>query len=105
MLTEGYCGICPKCGYDRMLVRYGTGGYFMYDACPSCSFAYGANDEREFSQPEVWNIIIDVFEPELKEKNLPITVGGIKTMLDSWAPPSRDITQVFDYSKDGKNNA
>ena len=27
MLIDSYGGICPNCGYDRMLVRYGSFGF------------------------------------------------------------------------------
>jgi len=48
MLTESYGGKCPICGFDRILMRYGSTGYYQFDACPRCGFAYAmAGDNKE----------------------------------------------------------
>lgn len=57
MLTETFGGTCPNCGYDRMMMRYGTHGYFHYDACPNCAFAFGSNQidtDENFYEGDFW---------------------------------------------------
>jgi hypothetical protein len=50
MLTETLSGKCPYCGYDKLLQRYGSDGYYQMDGCPNCGFGYGSNhyDEQTF---------------------------------------------------------
>lgn len=43
MLTETLSGKCPCCGYDKLLQRYGSIGYYQLDGCPNCGFGYGSN--------------------------------------------------------------
>lgn len=33
MLTETLSGQCPCCGYDKMIQRYGSDGYYHLDGC------------------------------------------------------------------------
>jgi hypothetical protein len=101
MLTDSYGGICPNCGYDRMLVRYGSFGYFQFDACPNCAFAYGHNfhDPEEARDMEILEDEIELLKSELKERNLPISLLGVMLYLET-LPEIKEIDQVFDYSED-----
>lgn len=49
MLTEILSGKCPCCGYDKLLQRYGSMGYYQLDGCPKCGFGYGSNHHDEDS--------------------------------------------------------
>lgn len=55
MLTETISGKCPCCGYDKLLQRYGSMGYYQLDGCPKCGFGYGTNhhDDDTFGV-EAW---------------------------------------------------
>ena len=67
MLTETISGKCPCCGYDKMVQRYGSIGYFQMDACPNCGFAYGTNhyDGEHFGEE--------------------VGIGYFKHLLDCWS--------------------
>lgn len=86
-VTEDYNGICPKCSYDRCLVRYGSVGYFHFFACPSCKFAFGNNGTESFSKREVWKSIIEGHKNILEEKDFGLTIGGLKMMVESFEEP------------------
>jgi len=47
MLTETISGKCPCCGYNKLLQRYGSMGYYQLDGCPKCGFGYGTNHHDE----------------------------------------------------------
>jgi len=100
MLTEGYGGICPNCGYDRMLVRYGSQGYFQRDACPNCWFYYGHNNfDPEEVREEAWDGEVGYLKSELEERNLPVSVLGIMLYLETM-PDIEEIEQVFEYNEE-----
>jgi hypothetical protein len=102
MIIEGYNGICPKCGFDRMLVRYGSAGWFQYDACTKCGFAYGVNSEGEYTQDEVWESLIHAHENLFKEKNLPVSREGIHQWILSLPDPGERMKgcgSVFVHKK------
>jgi len=103
MITEDYNGICPKCGFDRMLVRYGSWGWFQYDACTKCGYACGQNSEGDYTNSEVWESVIQHFEDSLKEKNLPITRQGIHKLIMSWDNPGERMQSVFKYEEEVEN--
>jgi len=101
MLTEGYGGICPNCGYDRMMYRYGSDGYYQFDACPNCGFAYAQNGEYDEYGWKVWKAIIQVeskCNPEIK------TVHDIKKWMDLLPNPSppynSNVKTVFAYESE-----
>ena len=107
MLTESYGGVCQNCGYDRTLVRYGSDGYFQYDACPNCWFAFGEGYERdakgnwELQHCRDWEVLegeLRVLKSILMEKGFPVSVLGIMLYLES-LPDIDEIDQVFDYTK------
>jgi rubredoxin len=97
--VEDYNGTCPKCGFDRMLVRYGSSGWFLFDACSKCGFAYGTaqgyNGIDEYKSEEVWESIIDAYTMQLKRLNLPPSREGIHTMVMSWDDPGERMGSVF----------
>jgi len=100
VLTDSYGGICPNCGYDRMLVRYGSSGYFQRDACPNCQFAYGHNDyDPEVRGQELWEGEIFEMRSILEERGFPVSVLGILLYIET-LPDIREIKSVFDYPGD-----
>jgi hypothetical protein len=100
MLNEGYVGICPNCGYDRMLVRYGSFGYFERDACPNCGFYYGHNScDPEEVREEGWNDEIEYLKEELEKRALPLSLLGIMLYIET-LPDYKEIDQVFQYPDD-----
>jgi hypothetical protein len=101
LLNDGYGGICPNCGYDRMLVRYGSFGYFQRDACPNCGFYYGHNNHDPEVREEGWEDEIQFLKPELEERKLPQSILGVMLYLET-LPDIEEIQQVFDYPEDFK---
>jgi hypothetical protein len=53
MLTETISGKCPCCGYDKLLQRYGSHGYYQLDGCAKCGFGYGTNGYGETADNKV----------------------------------------------------
>jgi len=103
MLTEDYNGTCPKCGFDRMLVRYGSEGYYQYDACSKCGFAYGTNHyDGELKDKEVWDGILDYMKGSIQNKGLPLTRGGVHKLILSWQDPGKRMKSVFKYEGETK---
>jgi len=99
MITETYGGICPKCNYNRMMMRYGSFGYFHYDACPKCGFAYGTNSEGEYTPEEVWEAILKADEIQLKRLGFPVTRHGLYLWMESLPPPPKGLSSVFGHKK------
>lgn len=98
MLTDSYGGICPNCGYDRTMVRYGSLGYFQFDACPNCWFAYGHNNhDPEAFDWAVFECILDEMKQTLEENGFPVTVPGLMLYLET-LPGIQEIESVFDYT-------
>lgn len=98
MLTDSYGGICPNCGYDRLLVRYGSQGYFQFDACPNCGFGYGHNSvDPEAHDWDIWETELEMLKPVLEEKGLPVTIQGIMLYIETFSD-IQEIESVFDYS-------
>jgi len=98
--TETYGGTCPRCGYKRILMRFGSHGWFIYDACPKCEFAYGGNGKEEFIGKEVWDAIIHADRKTLKKCGLPLSITGLLLFVESLPdPPDHESETVFDYDK------
>jgi len=101
MITDSWGGKCPICGFNRMLLRYGTDGWYQYDACPKCGFAYGNNGSIASDSPlDVWDAILATSKKILKSRNLPVTRRGLflwVLTLDGEPDKSRDT--VFNYPK------
>lgn len=98
MLTEDYNGTCPNCGFDRMLVRYGSQGYYQFDACSKCGFAYGTNHyDGELFGKKVWEGLIHAHKKQLEEKKLPLTREGMHDYIMSMGDPGERMTSVFLY--------
>lgn len=92
MLTEDYNGICPKCHFNRMLVRYGSDGYYQYDACSKCGFAYGTNHyDMEDRDEEVWKVILGAEGDILEKKGLPRTREGYHAWILSMSEPEEAL--------------
>lgn len=111
MLTDSYGGTCPNCGYDRTLLRYGSEGYFQFDACPNCAFAYGQwYDKKESDNWEkvegrdadIWETIFEAERRVIGETfadKLLLYLFDMETL-----PDNQDaLESVFDYSKSYKN--
>jgi hypothetical protein len=102
MLTDDYNGICPMCHFNRMCVRYGSIGYFQFDACSKCGFAYGTNHyDGEVYNEEVWEVILGAEGDLLVKKGLPRTREGYYQWIMSLPEPSTQLStgSVFDYSE------
>lgn len=102
--TESYGGICPNCGYKRMMLRYGSEGTFCYDACPKCGFAYGNNkcDYEEIGE-KLWETILLTERQTLQDLGFSIDRQGLYKWTESLlSPPKGEISSVFDWS-DKKN--
>lgn len=98
MLTEDYNGTCPKCGFDRMLVRYGSLGYYQYDACSKCGFAYGTNHhDGESKDKEVWDQLLNHLKNSLQNKKLPLTRAGAHDLILSFQDPGKRMKSVFKH--------
>lgn len=104
MITEGYGGTCPYCGYTKTLIRHGSHGWWQFDACPRCGFAYGANGygDEDWGM-DVWTPIIGFWGDMLESKGLEKSITGIFLMIESWKEQSDDRKQVFQY-KDVKSD-
>lgn len=95
MLTETYGGICPNCGYDRMMMRYGSWGNLQLDACPKCGFAYANNGyDPELKGEQVWRAIWEA------EKNIDYekTLYGTYKWLQSMPEPHEMMMSTFDWT-------
>ena len=62
MIFEGAVGgKCQNCGYDRCELRFGTGGWFQFEACPKCGFGFGNSMDdggvKSYWNKELWDII------------------------------------------------
>lgn len=88
MLTEDYNGVCPKCGFERCLVRYGSVGWYQFFACPNCEFAFGDNNVENFNQQEVWDSIIEAEGEHLKKHGFELSIKGIKDWVMSMDEPT-----------------
>ena len=100
MLTDSYGGTCPNCGYTRMLVRYGSAGYFQRDACPNCYFYCGHNGvDPEVTHEEGWETDLDALKPTLEQGGFPLSVLGILLYIESLPDlKEKEIKSVFDYT-------
>ena len=96
MLTEDYNGTCPKCNFKRMSVRYGSDGYYQFDACSKCGFAYASNcQDIEEKDEKVWGTILEAEGHILKEKGLPVTREGYHKWIMSLPKPTENFGSVF----------
>lgn len=101
MLTKSYGGKCPVCGFDRILMRWGSTEHYQFDACPKCGFAYATNGrDIEDKWVETWNKILKNDGDLLKEQGFPITIDGMYKWLTSIINPKLDKSRetVFAYS-------
>jgi hypothetical protein len=101
MLTETWGGKCPVCGFDRILMRYGSTGYYQLDACPRCGFAYGTNmqDIVDTDPMEVWKAVLEAEQKFLKAKNLPKSIDGIyKWVMSFEGIPDKERDSTFLYT-------
>jgi hypothetical protein len=101
MLVESYGGKYPVCSFDRIMMRYGSTGWFMFDACPRCGFAYASNQQGDnIEDPEeVWKTILKNEKPFLKDRNLPVSIDGILQWMMQLPKPSEDRDTVFVYTE------
>lgn len=49
MTVETLSGHCPCCGYDKMMMRYGSQGWIHWEGCPNCGFGYCEDHENDFT--------------------------------------------------------
>jgi len=101
MLTETYGGECPNCGYDRMMMRYGSHGYYMYDACPNCAFAFGTNEvDGEDAHGDFWDIYHFHDGSFLKKRNLQECLTDELLYIESLPETPSKKKSVFLYDDD-----
>jgi len=106
MLIEDL-GTCPNCSYNRSLIRYGSQGYYKFDACPHCTFAFAHNDHDtvEFGQ-EVWDTIIENYSKILENAGFEKSINGLKLYVETIELDSeRTIEHVWVYSQKDLNNS
>ena len=59
MLVEGAVGgKCQHCGFNRCSLRYGSHGYYLYEACPKCGFAFSESTNIHGDTIIHWNKIV-----------------------------------------------
>lgn len=55
MTTETISGKCPCCGYEKMIMRYGSTGWYLFEGCPNCGFGYGTDhQDKESEHVDAW---------------------------------------------------
>lgn len=103
MLVESCGGTCPVCGFDQLLMRYGSWGYYMFDACAKCGFAYGANlcDDENWGK-EVWKLILHYSEDFLKSQGYPVTREGYYLFLIDHPVEQRESFETVFFYKESK---
>jgi len=69
MMTEGFGGQCPNCGYTNMFQRYGSSGCWQVDYCPNCGFGCGYADGDD--------------APSYGDKTRDAVLHGLKKMLET----------------------
>ena len=98
MLTEGHNGICPKCGYRKMMTRCGSGGYLQYDACTKCGFLFSEFFEWDESKKlwelksardELWKEILKACNRKTREE--------LHEWIDSLKEDEEPLPSVFKY--------
>jgi len=85
-------------------MMYGSHGWYQYDACPKCGFAYGSNCQNiEHKDPkEVWKVILDADKIILKHLGFPVTIKGIYQWMKSLPRPDpneRESVFIYDDRK------
>lgn len=97
-------GTCPLCSFDKTFQRHNneaSEGFYRFDACPQCGFAYGTNDvDPPQYNEEVFKFVLQIWSTELRAGSLPQTVDGLLTlaMERPEAQLDRTIPTVFRYS-------
>jgi hypothetical protein len=74
-----------------MCVRYGSEGYYQFDACSKCGFAYATNHEIEDKDEAVWEKILLAEGDLLVEKGLPRTREGYHSYIMSMPEPKEAL--------------
>ena len=99
--TEGYGGTCPNCGYTKMLYRYGSSGWYQFDACPNCGFACGYGDGSKGAEVgwDVWQAVLKANGFEPIQRNMP----KLKEVIDRLPEPiplEKELksSTVWDYN-------
>lgn len=92
--TEGYGAVCPECGFNRMLFRYGSIGWWIWDACTRCGYGVSQNGEGCYGLKELWDSLISIHSVYLTEKNLPHTREGLHMLVMSWDEPKLEHMEL-----------
>jgi ssDNA-binding Zn-finger/Zn-ribbon topoisomerase 1 len=104
MLTESYGGICPVCGYKRMMLRYGSSGWLHYDACPKCGFAFASNgyaQDPPLVGKDFWNAFFKAEGKAMKAMGFPLTLKGVHAWMETLPEPKGEPVSVFDWTEQG----
>ena len=96
--TETYGGICPNCGYTKMMMRYGSHGWFLYDACQKCGFAYGTNwRDPPKTGNELWKSLVEYDGAIAELKGFKKSRKGIFDMIESLPEILNERTSIFKW--------
>lgn len=93
--TETFGGPCPRCEYDRCHIRYGTGTWYRYIACPGCYFAFGMYDD---SMPTDGGISsgADVWRGVFRHPSIQ-SIEDVKELSESATEDIVEDNPVFDF--------
>lgn len=102
MIVDTYGGECPVCQFDRIFMRYGSHGWFQFDACPRCGFAYAVSgDHIEITNLiEFWKEMVMRHERILADEGLPVSIDGMFEWAKRLPPSNEERKTVFVYSED-----
>jgi hypothetical protein len=99
--TDSFGGHCPNCGYNKIMLRYGSGTYYEFDACPRCGFAFGTNGIDPAREGDnFWTDAIEVHSSYLSVLGFPLTREGIFMWHETLPDANRDDFNVFQYTKE-----
>jgi hypothetical protein len=103
MTVETISGKCPYCGYNKMVMRYGSMGWYRFEGCPNCEFGYGTNntDAEDFGfdawYPQALHYLVCHL---LAEKEMADDSGGLYDHLfkELESLPHNELRKMlFDY--------
>ena len=109
MLTETLSGKCPCCGYDKLLQRYGSMGYFVLDGCARCGFGYATNHyDGETFGVDAWigygKYILECSSEEWESKIPGMTDEEVRLAVFNWCETQErcnDVEEtIFVYSEE-----
>lgn len=99
--TEGIGGPCPRCGCNHCHIRYGSGTWYTFIACPDCGFGYGENAD---TMDETNGVVtgIDVFQTIMAPYHA-TSAEGLREIAEDVVEDTDeeeliDAKEIFDFS-------